>query len=195
MPRSITESFLRSNLTVGKYETWLKHNFPKSEPSCGTHMLWLYNVLGIQAPEYSHHKIIHTSDIPNILNTLDKGAMIEFLHDYKNRMITGRLAKDNIYGNHTFAILKAGDKYFVTQGFMYAYKHSLISYTRDEIEQMLGDIIDKLCDYENKKTWADADLSLFKKYFRTELFFYPKRRVKLSGRMHNVVLRMEVHFP
>ena len=61
------------------------------------------------------------------------------------------------------------NKYFLSQGFQFEYKHSLRSYTRDKIEKMLNNIIKYLCDYENKKLWKDLDLTYYKKYFKADL--------------------------
>lgn len=193
MPFHFSEKEIKKKLTLPNYISWFKRNFSDNEKemSCGSHNWWVFEALGIPRPEYSHYTLVEKKDINKLLEKIDEGFLLSFYHNYKNPMIFNRLSEDNRYGNHEFIILKAGNSYFLTQGFFNAYKHSLIMYDRDEVRKMLEDIIDKLSDYENKKVWADIDSSLYKKYFRTELFLYPKKPVKMQGKVHNVILSVE----
>lgn len=191
MPFHFSQKEIKEKLTLANYISWFKRTIPESEMSCGSHNWWVFEELGIPRPEYSHYKIVKHNDIHELLKKLDQGYLLSFYHNYKNPLIFNRLSEDNRYGNHEFIILKAGNSYYVTQGFLYAYKHSIIAYNFQEIKKMLEDIIDKLSDYENKKVWGDIDLSLYKKYFRTPLFLYPKKPVKKQGKMHNIILSVE----
>ncbi len=191
----ISKETLKDTLTLRKYINWFQQTIQQdiAEARCGTHVWWVIEALGLKQKEYAEYRTITISDISTIISLLDKGHIVNFLHDYKDRNIFNRLRKDNRYGNHEFQILKVDDTYFLTQGFQYAYLHSLIGYSRPEIEEILRNIIEKLSDYDNTKRWGDLDLSLYRKYFRTDLFMYPKLPVNKSGRVHNVVLQADVY--
>jgi hypothetical protein len=118
---------------------------------------------------YVGFKEVNESNITNIINKLDSGSIIEFLHSYKDKSLVNKLPRNNVYDSHDFIIVKGDNKYFLSQGFQFEYKHSLRSYTRDKIEKMLNNIIKYLCDYENKKLWKDLDLTYYKKYFKADL--------------------------
>ncbi len=197
-----TEKDIRTKLTAARYSHWLRANFGHKKKdddwdpatgTCGVHAWWVLEALKIPEKEFGDYKLVTVTDIPALLGELDKGRTLSFLHDYNDRKTMLRLHKDNRYGNHEFLVLKGGDKYFVTQGFLHAYKHSLIAYTRDEIATMLRDIIEKMSDYENRKQWSDMDAAAFQRYFRTPPFLYPKLPVKLTGRMHNIVLKVDIY--
>lgn len=199
----LTEKELRTKLTVGNYSRWLQAHFAHKKKgddwdpataTCGVHAWWVMEALKIPSKDFSDTRIVNLSDIPSLLDNLDKGAVLDFLHDYKDRKTMMRLHKDNRYGNHEFLILKGGDKYFVTQGYLHAYKHSLIAYSRVEIATMLETIITRMSDYENNKTWSDLDVVAFHRYFRTRPFLYPKCPIKPTGRMHNIVLTVDINW-
>jgi hypothetical protein len=198
-----SESQIKNNLTLAHYNKWLKGSFywgkPKDDDwdpatgSCGAHASFVIEQLGFKVKDFGNYTLTTTSTIKDIFAALDKGYLVDLIHNYADRDMFSKLPKDNRYGNHQFQIIKGGDKYFVTQGFLHAYKHSLRGYSREEIQTMLQDILTKLSDYENTKRWGDLELDLYKKYFRTELFLYPQRRVPLDRRVHNVVLKYDVY--
>jgi hypothetical protein len=205
-----SEKFIRKQLTAENFEKWLQinfydhvHNSYKSSitnewnpytGSCAMHVVFTVEQLGKKMPEkmlnYIGFKIVTENSIDHILDLLDKGKIIEFIHTYRDRHIVNHLPKENRYGSHDFAIIKASseNKYFVAQSYLHAYKHSLISYTKDEIKTMLHDIITGLSDYENNKVWSDVNMKLHKKYFRTDLKNYYGDPFKKDGKMHNIVL-------
>jgi hypothetical protein len=197
-----TEQGIRTKLTVSRYSQWLKAHFSHKKKdddwdpatgTCGTHAWWVLEALNIPEKDFGDYKLVTANNIQGLLDKLDKGHILSFLHDYNDRKTMLRLHKDNRYGNHEFLILKGGDKYFVTQGFLHAYKHSLIAYTRDEIATMIRIIIEKMSDYENRKHWGDMDAAAFQHYFRTTPFLYPKLPIKPTGRMHNIVLKVDIY--
>jgi hypothetical protein len=161
--------------------------------SCGAHAGFVIEQLGFPVKDFREGKEVNDYTIDDVIKHLDKGHLVDLIHNYKDGMIFSRLPKDNRYGNHQFQIIKGGDEYFVTQGFLHAYKHSLIAYSKEEIRVMLHDIITHLSDYENKKVWGDLDSDLFKRYFRTELFMYPKRSVLKHRLVHNVILTYDIY--
>lgn len=199
----LSESNIRKNLTIENYNRFLRTSFyskmkegddwDNETGTCGAHASFVIEQLGFKSKDFSDYNIVTINTIDNIIKNLNKGYLIDLYHNYKDKLIFSRLPKDNRYGNHQFQIIKGGDKYFVTQGFLHAYKHSLIAYSEEDIRVMLNDIITKLSDYENKKKWSDLDLDLYKKYLRTDLFMYPKRRVIPNRLVHNVVLRVDVY--
>lgn len=203
MPNNFTEKNIKTQLTLQNYNKWLSESWlsekeddddwNKQTSKCGVHSVWVIEQLGITSKEFANYEILIPKNISRILDLLDKGHLIQFNHDYKNNKTFSNLRKNNRYGNHVFNIVKGSDKYFVTQGFLNAYKHSVIHYNRSEIQDMLYDIIEKLSDYDNTKKWSDIDLPLYKKYFRTELFLYPKLPLLLNGKMHNIVLRYDIY--
>lgn len=160
--------------------------------TCGVHATFAVEQLGFKPKDFADNILVTESNIDNIISALNKGYLINFVHNYADYKTFNNLPKDNRYGNHQFTIVKGGNKYFVTQGFLHAYKHSLISYTEDEIREMLFNIITKLSDYDNNKKWSDLELDLYKKYFRTELFMYPKRPVLRDRFVHGTVLKYDV---
>ena len=200
-----TEHTIRSKLTEQAYKKWLTTSFfAKFQPNdswdpstgtCGSHAIFVSETLGFPTKEFGNQRLVTRVNIHHILDLVDKGHLVECFHDYKDGKTFMNLPKDNRYGNHVFSIVKGGDHYFVTQGFLHAYRHSLIPYTRDEIQTMLQRIIDELCDYEDKKHWRDLKLPLYKTYFRTELFMFPKRPVLPNRLVHGIVLTYDSHSP
>jgi hypothetical protein len=160
---------------------------------CGVHAAFAIEKLGFKPKDFGDNTLVTESTIDDILTSLNKGYLIDLVHNYADYKTFNKLPKDNRYGNHQFTIIKGGDKYFVTQGFLHAYKHSLIFYTEDEIREMLLNIIRKLSDYDNNKKWGDLELELYKKYFRTELFMYPKRPVLRDRFIHGIVLKYDIY--
>lgn len=128
-----------------------------------------------------------TADVASVLASLDAGSVIECGHDYLNANFF-KLPKDNRYGNHVFAIFKAGPHYFVAQGYLRRYRSSIVAHTRREIGAMLTRIITELCDYEGVKTWADIDGSAYKAIFLTELRLHPDVMPSPKKRVHKIVL-------
>ena len=197
-----SELEIRTKLTLANYARWFRGSFyskneenfsDKSVGSCGSHAAFVIEQLGFPVKHFSESTEFNEHTIDDIIKHLNKGHLVDLLHDYKDRMISYRLPKDNRYGNHEFQIIKGGDKYFVTQGYMDAYKHSLIAYSQEEIRTMLQNILTRLCDYENKKVWGDLDLDLYKKYFRTELFMLNTVPVLKHRLVHNVILTYDVY--
>jgi hypothetical protein len=184
----LKESFIKSKLTKKNYDIYLDKNFYYGEDpyklpadddwdpstgSCAMHSLFTIESLGgkitHKIKNYVGFKEVNESNITNIINKLDSGSIIEFLHSYKDKSLVNKLPRNNVYDSHDFIIIKGDNKYFLSQGFQFEYKHSLRSYTRDKIEKMLNNIIKYLCDYENKKLWKDLDLTYYKKYFKADL--------------------------
>ena len=207
--RHFTETYIRSHITQPKYDIYLDKNFYYGEDpfklpadddwdpktgTCAMHSLFTLNSLGIhitdKIKQYVGFKEVRENTIEHIINKLDKGSIIELLHTYKDKNKIYTMPRDNLYGSHDFIIVKGGDKYFLSQGFLFAYKHSLKAYTKQEVIQMLHDIIIHLCDYDNKKTWNDLDMSYYKKYFRTDLLVggIKKLHVKGDRKVHNIIL-------
>jgi hypothetical protein len=181
-------SFIKSKLTKKNYDIYLDKNFYYGEDpyklpadddwdpstgSCAMHSLFTIESLGgkitHKIKNYVGFKEVNESNITNIINKLDSGSIIEFLHSYKDKSLVNKLPRNNVYDSHDFIIVKGDNNYFLSQGFQFEYKHSLRSYTRDKIEKMLNNIIKYLCDYENKKLWKDLDLTYYKKYFKADL--------------------------
>lgn len=183
-----SEHFIRSKLTLENYDTYLDRVFyfgedpfklpadddwdPKTG-NCGFHAMFTIAALGKKITEQIKHykgfREVNEQNIEYLLSKLDAGRIIELTHSYRNKSLVTTLPRNNVYDSHDFVIVKGGDKYFLSQGFQYVYKHVLIAYTRDQIKKMLRDIIMHLCDYHNNKHWKDLKLSYYKKYFRAEL--------------------------
>lgn len=207
--RHLTEKLIRSKLTVSNYDTYLDKNVyfgedpfklpaddewdPKTG-TCAMHALFTIESLGAKLTnkikQYRGFKEVNKTNIEMILNKLDHGSILEFAHTYRDKTILNRLPKNNLYGSHDFIIVKGSDKYFLSQGFQFEYKHLLTSYSREEISEMLNDIVTYVCDYENSRHWKDLKLEYYKKYFKAPLLvggikmLYPKPAAKV----HNVVL-------
>lgn len=184
----LKENFIKSKLTKKNYDIYLDKNiyygedpyklpaddnWDPSTGSCATHSLFTIESLGGKITDkiknYVGFKEVKESNITNIINKLDSGSIIEFLHVYKDKSLVDKLPRNNVYDSHDFIIVKGGNKYFLSQGFQFEYKHSLRSYNKVNIEKMLNNIIKYLCDYENKKLWKDLDLTYYKKYFKADL--------------------------
>lgn len=184
----LKETFIKSKLTKKNYDIYLDKNvyygedpyklpadddWDPSTGSCAMHSLFTIESLGGKITDkiknYVGFKEVNELNIANIINKLDSGSIIEFLHSYKDKSLVNKLPRNNVYDSHDFIIVKGDNKYFLSQGFQFEYKHSLRSYTRDKIEKMLNNIIKYLCDYENKKLWKDLDLTYYKKYFKADL--------------------------
>ena len=192
-----SEHFIRSKLTTKKYDKYLDKTFyfgedpfklpaddnwdPKTG-SCAVHALFTIEALGKKVTEqikqYKGFHDVTEKNIENILSKLDKGHIIEFTHSYRNKSIS--LPRNNLYDSHDFIIVKGGNKYFLSQGFQFEYKHLLSSYTRKQVEKMLNDIIIYLCDYDNIKLWKNLDLSYYKKYFKAELLVGKMDQIKVD---------------
>ncbi len=84
--------------------------------------------------------------------------------------------------------LFCGSHYFLSQGYLHKYKHSLRSYTKEEVKNMLEDIITNHSDYENTKKWKDIDISLHKKYFMTDLRLFPDNPPLPERKVNQIVL-------
>lgn len=188
MKKILKESFIKSKLTKKNYDIYLDKNvyygedpyklpadddWDPSTGSCAMHSLFTIESLGGKITDkiknYVGFKEVKSTNISKILDKLDSGSIIEFLHSYKDKSLVNKLPRNNVYDSHDFIIVKRGNKYFLSQGFQFEYKHSLRSYNRYKIEKMLNDIIKYLCDYDNKKLWKDLDLTYYKKYFKADL--------------------------
>jgi hypothetical protein len=89
--------------------------------------------------------------------------------------------------NHEFNIYKTRGKYKLSQGYIHHYHHREDVYTRDQIKDILYQIIDELCDYDNKKKWRDINFSLYRKLFHVNLHF------PSSSKVNRIVLRVEIY--
>lgn len=193
-----TEEEVKQKLSLSNYKKFLDEFYPKSvskdmKPywnpetgSCGFHARFTREALGVKP--YRDYTLVHLKDINSIIERLDNGEVIEFLHNYPTDSVYNKLPKDNRYGNHVFVLVKGGNKYFVSQGYLHKYKHSIKAYTRDDIKQMLEDIVLKHSDYENTKLWKDIDTSLHKKYFGTELRLFPNNPPLPNRKVHQIQL-------
>ena len=196
-----TEADVKKVLSDAAYKTYLKDHYPKEvKPedkvywnpktgSCGFHARFSLEALGVKGRD--DYTLVKPTTIPKILSELDKGKVFSFLHNYPTDAKFSHLPKDNRYGNHMFVLVKGGDKYFVSQGYLHKYRHSLTPMTRSEVETMLKDLITKHSDYDNTKTWGDLDLSLHKKYFHTDLRLFPDLPVKPHRKVNGIVLLVE----
>jgi hypothetical protein len=204
-----SDHFIRSKLTTKNYDTYLDKTFyfgedpfkipadddwdPKTG-SCAMHALFTIEALGKkiteEIKEYKGFNELTVNSIENILSKLDKGHLVEFTHSYRNKSLMKSLPRNNLYDSHDFILVKGGRKYFLSQGFQFEYKHSLTSYTREQVETMLKDILIHLCDYENKKIWKDLDLSYYKKYFKAELLLgkMDQLQVDPEKRVNGIIL-------
>jgi hypothetical protein len=222
MARSVadrSEAAVRAALTEAKYQSFLNTKYPKTvakdelpywDPktgSCGFHAFFTKHALGVK--DVGEYKLVTLKKIPSILEALDKGEVLEFLHAYPSDAKFFDIPKDNRYGNHVFVLVKGGadsspagrgsaqhqdsvrgDKYFLSQGYLHKYKHSLTTFTRAEIAKMLEDIIEKHSDYEGNKTWADIDLSIHTKYFKVEARVFPDRAFIPTRKVNGIKLYM-----
>jgi hypothetical protein len=184
----LSEQFIRSKLTTKLYDIYLDKNIyfgedpfklpadddwdPKTG-SCAMHSLFTIESLGKkvtqQMKQYKGFKEVTGKNIQQIISKLDAGYVIELLHVYRNKSLVESLPRNNVYDSHDFILVKGGSKYILSQGFQFEYKHLLTSYNRGQVENMLKDIIEYLCDYENNKKWKDLDLSYYTKYFKAPL--------------------------
>ena len=186
--KPFTEQFLRSKLTVKHYDTYLDTHFYFGEDpfklpaddewdprtgNCGWHARFtietLIGALPKSVEQYKGFKEIQESTIEALLQKLDSGSLIEILHQYRHKSLAETLPRNNVYDSHDFVLVKGGTKYFLSQGFQYAYKHSLTSYTREQIRNMLQELLTHTCDPQNTKRWSELDLSYYKKYFKADL--------------------------
>lgn len=198
-----SEKHIKNKLTLDNYNKWLKTSFYSKQEkgddwdpataTCGAHASFVIESLGFKQKDFRKDITVTKEIIEDIIDNLNKGYLVDLIHNYKDGMMFSRLPKDNRYGNHQFQIIKGGNKYFLTQGFLHAYKHSLIAYTEEEIRNMLYNIITQLSDYDNNKKWGNLNLELYSKYFRTPLFMYPKRDVLLNRLIHNVILTYDIY--
>jgi hypothetical protein len=200
----VSDEYIRKELTVPNYNKWLRNSFysrytektddwdPKTA-TCGAHAAFVVEQLGFKPKDFRKSTVLETHTIGKVLALLDKGYLVDFIHNYADKATFSNLPKDNRYGNHQFQIIKGDKHYFITQGFLHAYKHSLVQYTREEIQEILQNILTELSDYENKKRWKDINDELYKEYFCTELFMYPKRPVKMDRLVHNIIVTYDYY--
>ncbi len=200
-----SEAVVRAALTESKYQSFLNTKYPKTvakhelaywDPktgSCGFHAFFTKEALGVK--EVGDYKLVTVKKIPEILAALDKGTVIEFLHAYPSDAKYFDIPKDNRYGNHVFVLVKGGEKYFLSQGYLHKYRHSLTTFTRDEVATFLRDVIEKHSDYEDKKTWADIDLGVHTKYFKVEPRVFPDRPFIPTRKVNGIRLYMKYTRP
>jgi hypothetical protein len=206
----LSEQFIRSKLTTRLYDIYLDKNIyfgedpfklpadddwdPKTG-SCAEHSLFTIESLGKkvtqQIKQYKGMKEVTGKNIQEIISKLDSGYIIELVHEYRNRSLAQSLPRANLYDSHDFILVKGGSKYFLSQGFQFEYKHLLTSYNREQIENMLKDIIEHLCDYDNNKKWKDLDFSYYKKYFNASLLVGKMDQLKPEPekKVNGVILR------
>jgi hypothetical protein len=190
---------IRSKLTTKNYDIYLdKHIYYGEDPfkvpadddwdpktgSCAMHSLFTIESLGYKLPEsakqYKGFKEMKEHSIDDILKKLDTGSMIEFLHVYRDKSLIDTLPRNNVYDSHDFILVKEGSRYYLSQGFQFVYKHSLTSYTRDQIYKMLHELLVYTCDPTNTKRWKDLDLSYYKKYFKADLLVGKMSQLKVD---------------
>jgi hypothetical protein len=194
-----SEKAVQTALSLSKYNTYLHANYPPKEDfkgveeyydpetgSCGFHARFTKEALGVQ--DKGDTTLVQLKDIPSLLKALDNGAVLEFLHGYPSDAKYSSIPKDNRYGFHIFVLVKGGSKYFLSQGYLHRYKHSLRAYTHDEICEMLEKLITEHSDYTNTKRWKDLDLTLHKKYFGTELSIFPDKPVDPERKVNQIQL-------
>jgi hypothetical protein len=188
MSRIRTEAEVRKALTLAKYDRFLKEKYPRAANagqeelwnpetgSCGFHSYFTEKALGVE--DYREYEPVRRTAIPWILHLLENGEVLFFLHNYlEGDHVFQKMPKDNRYPPHMFVVVKGGDKYFLSQGYLHEYTHSLVSYTREDLVKMFEEIIDGLSDFGKTKTWADLDLHIYKKYFKVNMRMLPHRRV------------------
>lgn len=207
--RHLRENIIRSKLNIKDYDTYIdKHLYHGEDPfklpadddwdpatgTCAMHCLFTIEALGFKLTDsikgYRGFKEVNFKNIENILKKLDSGSMLELIHVYRNKSLVNTLPRNNLYDSHDFILVKGGDKYFLSQGFQFEYKHSLKSYSRAQIQTMLEEIITYLCDYDNTKRWKDLDLSYYKKYFKADLLVgkLSQLNVDLEKKVNGIVL-------
>jgi hypothetical protein len=207
--KRVTPSLLRYKLTVKEYDKYLdKHVYHGEDPfklpaddewdpttgTCAMHCLFTIEALGFRLTdaikEYRGFKEVVSSNIETILKKLNSGYMIEFLHAYREKSLVNTLPRNNLYDSHDFIVVKGGDRYFLSQGFQFQYKHSLKSYTEKQIRRMLHDILTYLCDYDTTKRWKDLDLSYYTHYFKADLLLGKLDQLKVDPekKVNGVVL-------
>jgi hypothetical protein len=189
---------IKHKLTLPKYNAFLKEHYPK-EPkpnreyewnpntgSCGFHAWFTKEQLGVEVIGDEH--LVQEKEIPKILDLLDKGMPLYFIHNYLDGdKVYFNMPKDNRLDSHVFMIVKGGNQYFLSQGFLHGYKHSLIGYTREELITMLHEIVEGLSDFDKTKTWSQINEDVYKKYFRVPMRinmktpFHPNRKVNGIG--------------
>ena len=193
-----SESEIRKKVSLSNYTTFLQKHYPKKpQPhkeyecnpktgSCGFHGWFTEQALGVELT--GDERLVHTQDIPSIVSLLDKGHVLHFLHNYlEGDKVYFDMPKDNRYDTHVFVLVKGGDRYFLSQGFLHVYKHSLTSFSREEIIKMLDDIVNGLSDFDKTKKWSEIDAGVYKKYFKANLGlnektpFQPHRKVNGIG--------------
>jgi len=196
-----TEKEVQTALSESEYKTFMKEHYPKEVSvadkaywnpktgSCGFHARFTLEALGVKGT--NDYEVVDLNDIPKILSDLDKGKVMSFLHDYRDGTRYNKLPKDNRYGNHMFVLVKGGNSYFLSQGYLHKYRHSLTALSRGEVEQMISNLIQQHSDYENKKVWNDLNLGLHKKYFKVPLRLFPNEPVPLHRKVNGIVLLME----
>lgn len=194
-----SEKVIENALSLSKYTRYLNTKYPpKSEfkgfeeyydpktGSCGFHARFTKEALGVV--DKGDTELVHLKDVDELIKELDNGAVLEFLHGYSSDAKFARIPKDNRYGFHVFVFVKGGSKYFLSQGYLHRYKHSLRAYTRSQVKEMLELIITQLSDYEDKKQWKDLDLSLHKTYFLTDLTIFPDKPVLPERKVNQIQL-------
>jgi hypothetical protein len=205
----LRENFIRSKLNVKAYDIYIdKHMYHGEDPfklpadddwdpatgTCAMHCLFTIEALGFRLTDaikqYRGFKEVGSGNIETIIKKLNSGSMVEFLHVYREKSLVNTLPRNNLYDSHDFILVKGGDKYFLSQGFQFEYKHSLKSYTEEQVRTMLHDIITHLCDYDNTKRWKDLDLSYYKKYFKADLLVGKLDQLKIDPgkKVNGVVL-------
>jgi hypothetical protein len=186
--RIFTEKYIRSTLTVPNYDAYLDRIVYQGEDpfklpadddwdpktgTCATHALFTIDSLGGKVTEnlkqYKGFKIVRDDTIDTIVEKLDLGSIIELVHTYRDKSLVETLPRNNVYDSHDFVLVKGGNKYFLSQGFQFVYKHSLKAYTKEQIKKMLHELLEYICDPDNTKQWKDLDFSYYMKYFNAIL--------------------------
>ena len=211
--KRFSEQFIRSKLTVKHYDAYLDKKFYMGEDpfklpadddwdprtaNCGWHSRFtIESLLGRLPDAVTQYKgLKDVTDLDLILQKLDAGTIIELVHQYRDNSLINTLPRNNLYDSHDFVIVKGGAKYFLSQGFQYAYKHSLTAHTREQIRTMLENLLEHTCDFDNTKHWKDLDLSYYKKYFKADLLVgkLDQKHVSPGKKVHGIILQyLEAH--
>ena len=203
-------SFIKKQVTIPAYDTFLdKHVYMGEDPfklpanddwdpktgSCAFHGLFTIEALGGKLTKglmsYKGHKEVKETTIERLLEKLDSGSILEFVYEYRDRSLANTVPVNEFAETHDFVIVKGDDKYFVSQGFQFVYKHSLRSHTKEYIRTMLHNILKHLCDPDNTKKWKDMDISYYKKYFYADLTTGKMAQLPINPnkKVHGYILR------
>jgi len=194
-----SETEVKEALRGSKYNTFLRERYPKNPEqyhkkewnpetgSCGFHARFTREALGVE--EVGDETLVTQDVIPKIVEWLDKGEVLIFVHTYlEGDTMYELIRKDNRYTPHVFVLVKGGENYFMSQGFLHVYKHSVLSFTKEKLVKMLEEIVKGLSDFTKTKLWKDMDAEVYKQYFKADLAQDPATLYKRSRRVNGIGL-------